>query len=326
MVGIIDGNQQRRTFFYGTKSLGRIDPPDADTVFDIGSVTKTFTAVLAAEAYLKGKIQDDVVAHHLPAGGVTLPARDGVEITFVHLLTHTSGLPRTPHEQGSTYPLPPGYDPENPYAAYTTEHVYDYLTNYCTLEFTPGTWWGYSNTGFGLAGHVLGIIDGTSYETVLSRDIFDAVGMANSSLFLTPPQLQNQALGHDGTGKVVWFFTANDIFQGAGMIKSTLRDMFEYLEANMGLAATPLRGAMDLTHEEVMHQGSMGDQGLAWYALDLDDGQRITYSAGNTNGHSAYIAFNRALSTGAILLFNTSNHDGTNLAMGMEVMKAIVKY
>jgi CubicO group peptidase (beta-lactamase class C family) len=326
MVGVIDRQQARRIFSYGSKSGAVNDPPDDNTVFDIGSVTKTFTAIIAADFYTKGLIQDDTVAHYLPADQVTMPTKGGVEITFLHLLTHTSGIPRTPHEEGSSYPRPPGYDAENPYAAYTTEQVYDYLSNYCTFEFTPGTWWAYSNTAVGLAGHVLGIIDGTSYETVLTRDVFDELGMDHSSLFLTEDQSLNLALGHDSYNKVVPFYTANDIFQGCGMIKSTLNDMFKYLEANMGLSETPLRSAMDLSYQIVMHQGSMGDQALAWWILDLDDGQRIIYSGGNTNGHSAYIAFNQKELTGAILLFNASNHDGSNLNMGMEVMKAIMKY
>ena len=326
MVGVINKQQEKLIFSYGTKSINESDQPDANTAFDIGSITKTFTAILAADKYINGNFQDDIVEHYLPAGLVTMPTKDGVEISFLHLLTHTSGMPRSPHMEGSIYPLPPGYDIENPYAAYTTEQVYDYLTNYSSLEFTPGTWWGYSNTGMGLVGHVLGLVDGTSYQTVLHRDVFDVLEMNNSSLFLTNEQLLNQALGHDRDKKIVPFFTANDIFQGAGMIKSTLNDMFKYLEANMGLTNTLLRDAMDLTHQKAMHQGSLGDQGMGWWILDLDDGQKIVYFAGDTNGHSAYIAFNKTESMGVIILLNSSMHDNTNLNMGPEIMKAIMKY
>nr|NQU93457.1 beta-lactamase family protein [Bacteroidota bacterium] len=177
MVGIINQQQEKLIFSYGSKSVNQNEPPDANTTFDIGSITKIFTAILTADMYLNGIIQDDIMGHHLPASEVSVPTKDGTEITFLHLLTHTSGMPRTPHEAKSNYPLPPGYDIENPYAAYTTEQVYDYLTNYCNLEFTPGTWWEYSNTGVGLVGHVLGLIDGTSYQTVLTRDIFNVLAM-----------------------------------------------------------------------------------------------------------------------------------------------------
>ena len=329
MIGVIDKQQEKLIFSYGTKSINTTEPPDSNTAFDIGSITKTFTAILLSDIVLKGVIYlSNTVGNYLPADQVIMPSSEGVEITFEHLATHMSGIPRTPREDGSTYPLPEGYNLLDPYAAYTTEHIYDYLTNYCTLEFTPGTYWGYSNTGMGLLGHTLGLIDGTSYESILTRNIFNVLVMQNSSLFLTEQQMSNQALGHDRNSTVVPFYTANDIFQGAGMIKSTLNDMFKYLEANLGLIETPLKDAMERAHQRTpgMHSGSLGDIGLAWYILELDDGQEVTYGGGDTNGHSAYIGFNKSESTGAIVLLNYSGHDGTNLNLGAAIMKAINKY
>jgi len=327
VVGIIDKQQNKHIFSFGSKSINNPDPPDANTVFDIGSITKTFTAILVAKTYLEMDTPDEIVGHYLPAGKVTIPSKDNVEINFLHLLTHTSGLPRTPHVSGSTFPLPDGFDGENPYSAYTTEDVYDYLTNYCTLEFTPGTYWGYSNTGYGILGHTLGVIDGSSYEHILHRDIFNELGMDNSSLFLTNEQLENMAYGHNTSLKIVPNYTANDIFQGCGMIKSSLNDMFKYLESNMDLTESPLKDAMMITHQNSgIYTGSMGHIGLAWYILELEDGQTIIYSGGDTNGHSAYLAFNKSNLTGAIILLNASFHDNTNMNFGHSLMMAINKY
>ena len=327
MVGIIDKHQNKHILSYGSKSINNAEAPDANTVFDIGSITKTFTAIIAAKMYLESNITDEIVGHYLPADQVTMPSKDSVEITFLHLLTHTSGLPRTPHENGSPFPLPEGYDGENPYAVYTTEDVYDYLTNYCTLEFTPGTYWGYSNTGYGLLGHILGLIDGSSYENILTRDIFDVLGMDNSSLFLTDEQLMNMAAGHNASLKIVPNYTANDIFQGCGMVKSSLNDMFKFLESNMGIVESPLTDAMMMTHQNSgINTGSMGYIGLAWFILELEDGQQIIYSGGDTNGHSAYMAFNMSKLTGAIILLNASFHDNTNMNFGHSLMMAINKY
>jgi CubicO group peptidase (beta-lactamase class C family) len=327
MVGIIDKKQNRHIFSFGSKSLNNAEPPDVNTVFDIGSITKSFTAILTAKTYLEMDTADEIVGHYLPADKVTMPVKDSVEINFLHLLTHTSGLPRTPHVTGSDFPLPDGYDGENPYSAYTTEDVYNYLSNYCELEFTPGTYWGYSNTGYGLLGHTLGLIDGTSYEHILSRDIFNTLGMDNSSLFLTDEQLLNMAPGHDHTLMVVPNYTANDIFQGCGMIKSSLNDLFKYLESNMGLVESPLKDAMSMTHmNSGIYTGSMGYIGLAWYIIELEDGQEIIYTGGDTNGHSTYLAFNKSNLTGVIILLNASLHDGTNLNFGQKLMMAINKY
>jgi len=327
MIGVINKQQEKLVFSYGTKSINNNTLPDSNTVFDIGSITKTFTTTLLSNIILKGVIDlSDTVGHYLPAGQVTMPTYNGIEITFEHLAIHMSGIPRRPQE--SNYPLPEGYNPLDPYAAYTTEHIYDYLTNYCILEFAPGTWWGYSNTGMGLLGHILGLIDRTSYESILRCHIFNVLDMQNSSLFLTEQQMNNQALGHDSNSNIVPNYTANDIFQGCGMIKSTLNDMFKYLEANLELIETPLKDAMERAHQPTpgIHTGSLGDIGLAWFILELDDGQVITYHGGDTNGHSAYLGFNKSQSTGAIVLLNCSMHDETNLNLGAAILKAINKY
>lgn len=326
MIGIINKQQEKLIFSYGTKAINNNEPPDANTAFDIGSITKTFTTTLLADMHLKGRINNDTVGKYLPPGKVTMPTLNGAEITFFHLATHTSGIPRTPHADGQTYPVPAGQDLENPYYIYTTEDVYDYLSNYCTLEFEPFTWWGYSNTGMGLLGHVLGLIDGTSYESILTQYIFDGLDMDNSSLFLTEQQMTNIAPGYNKEFRNVPFYMANDIFQGCGMIKSTLNDMFKFLEANMGSIDTPLRNAIDLTHQRQMQQGSMGDQGLGWWILDLDDGQKVIYMGGETQGHMAYLGFNKLESTGVIVLLNYNSDDNSQLIMGQEILKAINKY
>jgi serine-type D-Ala-D-Ala carboxypeptidase/endopeptidase len=323
IVGVIDKQHQKHVFSYGTKSTDNDELIDANTIFEIGSITKSFTAIIAADMYLDGYFADDTVSHYLPAGQVAVPSRDGVELRLIHLLTHSSGIARSP--RGTSYPYPPGFDELNPYAAYTTEHVYDYLTNYCTLEFTPGTWWLYSNTGVGLMGHIEGIVDSSSYEEVLQRVIFDELGMDNSSLFLTASQRNNLASGHNINSQFAPNWTAQDIFQGAGLIKTSLNDMFKYLDANLGLVETPLRDAMDMTFEPQFHQGSLGDIGLIWYILELDDSQTMIYHGGGTGGYDTFLGFNTAAQTGAIILFN-SKLDASIHDIGEQVIKAINKY
>jgi CubicO group peptidase (beta-lactamase class C family) len=323
MVGIIDSDQNKLVLSYGSKSIDNSDPPDANTTFEIGSITKTFTCVLMSQMYLDYGFDDDTVEHYLPEGQVTMPTWDGVEIQFIHLTTHSSGLPRSP--RNTSYPFPPDYDPSNPYAAYSTEHIYDYLTNYCELEFEPGTSWLYSNTGVGLLGHIVGLVDGSSYQTVLTREILDVLEMDRTSLFLTSQQTSNLALGYDLDMNPAPNWTAQDIFQGCGFIKSTLNDMFTYLEAHMGLIDTPLRDAMDLTHYPQFTQGSLGDMGLAWYIIELDDGQVVTNHGGGTGGYVSYLGFNKSESTGAILLLNCKIY-GDVYVIGQQMMEAILKY
>lgn len=174
-------------------------------------------------------------------------------------------------------------------------------------------------------GHLVGLVNSSTYQAVLQERIFDELGMNRSSLFLTNDQMTNYSFGYTTDNQNVPYFVANDIFQGAGFIKSTLSDLFKYLEANMGLTETALRNAMDLTHTPQMHQGSMGEQALAWYIQTLGDGQTIVYSGGDTQGHSSFIGFNVTTSTGVIILSNGAMH-GTQLTMGPEIFEATNQY
>lgn len=324
MIGVINSDQEKIIFSYGTKSRGTDDAPDENTVFDIGSMTKTFTSLMVADTYLNGNFTDDTVSHYLPEN-VTLPTYNGTQIRIVDLATHSSGLPRTPHADGQTYPGPDGFNSENPYEQYVAEDVYDYLTNYCTLIFEPGTFWEYSNTGFGLLGHLAGLVNDSTYKDVLQDRIFDELGMNRSSVFLNDEQFTNYSLGYNTELRNVPYFVANDIFQGAGFIKSTLSDLIKYLEAQMGITETPLKNAIDLTHIPQLHQGSMGEQAMAWFIQTLDDGQTMFYSGGDTNGHSSFIGFNKDTMTGVIILSNYAMH-GPQLTMGPEILEAIAQY
>ena len=120
MVGVIN-NQERLILSYGSKAVNSNDPPDADTIFEIGSITKTFTTILLADMILKGTISlNSIVGNYLPSDKVTMPSYNGVEISFKHLATHTSALPRMPDNLEDAEG-----DPDNPYAVYQTEHLYE---------------------------------------------------------------------------------------------------------------------------------------------------------------------------------------------------------
>lgn len=333
-VGVINKQQEQLTLFYGTKVLNENDPPDGNTVFQIGSITKTFTATLLAVMVLNGTVGlEDTVGKYLPADQVTMPSFDSVEINFKHLATHSSGIPKKPH--GTDYPYPPGYDPENAYAAYTKEHIYDYLTNYCTLSAEPGTRYLYSNIGVGLLGHSLGIVDRSSYEELVHKIIINPLGMDNTSLFMTEYQDTNHANGYSANFEARPNFDANDIFQGAGFIKSSLNDMLIYLKVNMGLIENKLEDAIDLTHQTHFDVGTVtyNDRpgeifeltiGLGWHKHQSSDGRNYFWHGGSTNGHTAYIGFDESNLTGVIILCNYEDTD--ILIFGDEILKAINKY
>lgn len=159
-VGIVAASfnaDHEKIITYG-HSGSAVDRLDGDTVFEIGSITKTFTSLLLTEMVTQGEVKlDDPVSEYL-TGKAKMPSRNDKQITFLDLATHTSGLPRLP----SGIPA----SDENPYSAYSVEQLYEFLSNY-KLLFDPGTHYDYSNLGFGLLGHVLALRVGRSYEDLL---------------------------------------------------------------------------------------------------------------------------------------------------------------
>ena len=122
-------------------------PLDADSVFEIGSITKAFTAILLADMAERGEVKlDDPVAKYLPAD-VSIPERNGRKITLLDLSTQSSGLPRLPDNMRPA-------DPRNPYADYSAAQMFEFLGRY-QLTRDIGAQFEYSNLGVGLLGQAL---------------------------------------------------------------------------------------------------------------------------------------------------------------------------
>ena len=186
VVGVIEP-KGRRVIAHG--SLGKADPhpPDSGTIFEIGSITKVFTALLLAEMAHHGEVSlFDPVAKYLPKD-VRAPERSGRSITLKDLATHTSGLPRLPTN------LAPK-NPANPYADYTVEQLYQFLSTY-ELTRDIGSRFEYSNIGGGLLGHVLARRANTNYEDLVHSRIGGPLGMNSTGITLMPKQKARLAAG-----------------------------------------------------------------------------------------------------------------------------------
>ena len=121
VVGVIEPNG-RRVVAYGNLAKGDPRTLDGDTIFEIGSVTKVFTSLVLADMVNREEVAlDDPAAKHLPEN-VKMPERSGKSITLLDLSTHTSGLPRLPNLKMK--------DPFNPYADYTVDQMYAFLSGY----------------------------------------------------------------------------------------------------------------------------------------------------------------------------------------------------
>jgi CubicO group peptidase (beta-lactamase class C family) len=226
VFGVVDGDKTEVVAF-GQLENGKA--PDGDTVYEIGSVTKTLTATLLAQAVLAGRVTlDTAVAQLLP--DFKIPSRGGKEITLGELGTQHSGLPRMP-----TNFLPK--DPANPYADYDAAKLKAFLAGY-ELPRDPGASYEYSNLGFGLLGYALAQMDHTTYGALTDEAILKPLRMMMSGTAFTDAMRAHLAPGHDATGKKVKNWDL-DALAGAGAIRSTTNDMLHYLKANMGIDESP---------------------------------------------------------------------------------------
>jgi D-alanyl-D-alanine-carboxypeptidase/D-alanyl-D-alanine-endopeptidase len=156
VVGIIN-EKGSKILSYG--KLSKDGPEvDGDTVFELCSVTKVFTAILLADMVERGEVGlNDPLDKYLPES-VKVPTWNGKKITLFHLATHTSGLPNTP-KTSSPRENKPGY------VDFSVDQLYDFLSNY-TLTREIGSQYQYSNLGMGLLGHVLSLRAGIPYRTI----------------------------------------------------------------------------------------------------------------------------------------------------------------
>jgi CubicO group peptidase (beta-lactamase class C family) len=300
VVGLIDAHGRR---FISEGSFDQVDdrPVGADTLFEMGSVTKVFTATLLTNAVERGEVKlSDPVAKFLPAG-VKVPERDGKQITLQDLAMHMSGLPRMPTNFAPK-------DPDNPYVDYTDKELFAFLSGY-TLPRDIGSKWEYSNLGVGLLGEALARRAGMSYEALLQTRILDPLGMTSSGITLTPEEQTRFAIGHDAYMRRTahWDLAA---LAGAGALRSDADDMLTFLGANIGLTKTPLKSAMDAT-VAVKRVSNMpnNEQALGWDVRHSPYGDIIWHNGG-TGGFRTFIGFNPIAKVGIVVLTNAANETG----------------
>src|SRR4051812_44054714 len=188
VAGVIDSGVLRLVT-YGRSGAPDGRSLDGDTVFEIGSITKVFTALLLAEMVLRGEVEfDDPIAKYLPKD-MRVPAYRGKEITLLDLATHTASLPTSPR---NAIPTSDG----NPLADYSVEKLYAFLSEH-TLRCEPGTRYEYANVGFGLLGHVLALRAGRSYEELIVERICAPLGLDSTRISLSASMRARMAQGHN---------------------------------------------------------------------------------------------------------------------------------
>jgi D-alanyl-D-alanine-carboxypeptidase/D-alanyl-D-alanine-endopeptidase len=301
-IGIVEHGISR-VFSYGAAK--------PDSIFEIGSITKTFTGLILSQLVEQGKVKfDEPVRELLPPGTVAKPAGD--EITLLDLATQHSGLPRMPDN------FKPA-DSANPYADYRPANLYEFIAKQGVAKpANPGFL--YSNLGFGLLGQALAVRSALPYPTLLKEEVVDPLGLKDTTVALTPEQQTRFIPGHSGDHRPARAWD-QDAIAGAGAIRSTAGDMLTYLEANLhpeslkpsgkSTAASTLSAA--LTQQHQLRADAMGGNriALAW----LYQGETGAYwHNGATGGYSSFAFFDPKDDCAAVVLLNTSIGNGGSFA------------
>jgi CubicO group peptidase (beta-lactamase class C family) len=272
------------------------EKPDGDTVYEIGSITKTFTATLLADAVQSGRVQlDTPIQRLLP--DLKIPSRGVKQITLVDIAAHRSGLPRMPTDF---------HDEKIPYPAYDFGKLKTFLATY-KMPRDPGVEYEYSNLGFGLLGMALAESIHVSYGSLLEGEVLRPLQMKMTGTTLNATMRIHLAPGFDEAGKPAssWDFGRFDGFEGAGAIRSTAADMLRYLKANMGEGTDVLTRAMRFAQTPRCRTTEGNRIGLAWMTQSTEHGGIIWHNGG-TAGYASFIGFRTDKRRGVVILANTA--------------------
>ncbi len=296
VLGVMEADGSTRVVSAG--EAGPVTHPLGErSVFEIGSITKVFTGILLADMVQRGEVTlGDPVSKYLPSD-VTMPSRNGREITLLDLSTHRSGLPRLPSNMSPK-------DASNPYADYTVDQLYAFLASH-ELRRDIGSQYEYSNLAVGLLGHVLARVAGMNYEDLVRTRILTPLHMTMSGIALTPDMQDWMVAGHNQQGRVVPLWDL-PVFAGAGALRSNTIDMLRFLAANIGPPEGDLEKAMRASHIPHMQAGPQMAVGLNWHIRSVGE-KRLVWHNGGTAGFRTFIGFDPDERVGVVVLTNSAH-------------------
>lgn len=287
---------QKQYFNYGTLSRDSKTPVSLTTIYEIGSLTKLFTADLLALYVRDGRMKlDDPLLKYLP-GNVHVPTFNGQVTTLMDLATHTSGLPRdvprTRNVGGVAVEV------------ISEDEIFKFINGY-QLTRAPGSQWEYSNLAFDLLGIAEEKLSSTSYENLVMANIAARLGMNDTRITLSPIERARLAQGYAANGNQAPSVAGT---MGAGALRSTIQDMATYLAANITPDNTPL----GLAIQETQQRHAIGPNpsivtGLGWQINNAGTAHELFNKLGATAGYNAVIAFSRKSRSGFVAACDGQN-------------------
>ena len=304
-IGVINDGKVYK-FHKGELTNG--EKPKKKTLYEIASLTKTFTGTLLAKAILERKLGiDDDVRNYLPEEYPNLEY-EGSPITFRSLVTHTSGLPNMFPDHPEIFENP-NWD-ELPstinklQTGFTKKQFFAELHK-VKLDTIPGYKFNYSNAGANLIGLCLERVYQKPYEDLINDCILKPLDMKNTYVRVSKKNDFLLAKGLNANGIEMPFRASKEI-QAEGGIISSLDDMIKYLEFQLELD-NPL---VEISHQELLN-GKYGDfeNGLFWQIFKNGDKPTKIFQNGGAYGTSSWLTIIPEMNRGVIIITNVSEPD-----------------
>lgn len=333
MAIAVTRNGEQRFFNYGNASRAPRKPVSPDTLFELGSISKTFTVTLAGYAEASGKLSlGDSPAKYVPE----LQGSAFAKTTLINLATHTAG----------------GFPLQVPDAVQDTAQLMAYLKAW-TPQYAPGTHRTYANPSIGMLGVVAARSLGQPYVAALEQGLFPKLGLRSTYVNVPPEKMPDYAWGYNKQNAPVRV-NPGVLADEAYGVKSTARDMIRFVEANLGVAPVDaaIQRAIAATHTGYYQLGAM-TQDLIWeqyrYPVSVDDlvagnSAKVAFETlpvqalqppsapqpaawinktGATNGFGAYVAFVPSRKEGIVILANRNYPNEARVRLALRVLETL---
>lgn len=333
MAVAVTVNGKQHFFNYGVASKETARPVSENTLFEIGSVSKTYTATLAAYAQASGKLSlNDKASHILPA----LRGSAFDNISVLQLGTYSAG--------GLPLQFPAEFD--------SADKMLDYYQQWKPV-YAPGSHRLYSNPSLGLFGYLAALSLGQPFNDAMANTLLPKFGLKHTYLKVPQDQMGLYAQGYNKDGKPVRVGPGALDSEAYG-VKTSAADLIAYVEANMKPShlEKPLQQAIALTHTGYYTVDNM-TQGLGWelyrYPVTLDQllagnstpmameahevhwlnppqpqtGNLLLNKTGSTGGFGAYVAFVPSKDVGIVILANKNYPIADRVRIAHKVLSAL---
>lgn len=303
-IGIYSNNKTNY-YNYGEIKKGSHVLPSKKTIYEIGSISKTFTGILLAEAVNEKKVSINDPVKKLLGNDFKNLSYKGKDVELVHLANHTSRIHRIPSDLKNQ----PDFNEQDPYKNYNESMLLNYLKK-IVIDTFPGTKNEYSNLGMTTLAIILEKVYGRSYEQLLHEKIASVYQLPDTKINFTPNYSGTFANGYGGDGKETPHWNLG-IFNGAGGILSNTDDLLRYACINLSDTVPALK----LSHYST-YNDSKTNVGLGWHITTTRLGNEMIWHNGKTGGFASFCGIIKSKKIAVVVLCNSAANSD-QVALGL---------